>query len=126
MSLSSGKRIHCYKWEILLVGKDVINRVHALALEEGQTQIDTNFKYEQTTDSEVFDEEENEEEIEDIDELLHGDGITQSTILHVDRDDKIEDIEYEDNRIDIEDGQSLIEEDAGVAVPEDEVEVVLP
>ena len=46
MSLSSGKRIHCYKWEILLVGKDVINRVHALALEEGQTQIDTNFKYE--------------------------------------------------------------------------------
>ena len=109
MSLSSGKQIHCYKWQILIVGKDVINRVHELALEEGQTQIDANFKYEQTTDSEVFDEEENEEEIEDIDELLHGDGITQSTILHVDRDDKIEDIEYEDNIIDSKDGQSLIE-----------------
>ena len=71
MSLSSGKRIHCYKWEVLLVGEDVDNRVHELALKEGQPKIDTHFKYEWTADNEMFDEEDNEEETEDIDELLH-------------------------------------------------------
>jgi len=72
--------------------------------------------------------EDNEEETEDIDELLHQDATTQPTILNIDEDDESGSVDYEDEENDSENRQAFledeIEEDAGVVVTEDEVEVV--
>ena len=43
MSLAPGHKLHCYQWDVLPVGEDVINRVHDLAVLEGQPKIDSNF-----------------------------------------------------------------------------------
>ena len=101
------------------MGGDVINRVHELALKEGQPKINTNFKYQWTADNEIFDEEDNEEEIKDIDELLHQITATQPTI---DEYDERESIEHEYNEIDSEDRQLLTEDEEGVVFPDNKVE----
>ena len=46
MSLATGRELHCYQWDTLPVGEDVINRVHTLAIEDDQPKIDANFMYE--------------------------------------------------------------------------------
>ena len=130
MPLSSENRTHCYKWEVLPVDEDVINRVHELALKEGQPKIDTHFKYEWTADNEMFDEGDNEEETEDIDGLLHQNTATQPTILNMDEDDVCESVEHEDEEINSEDRKLFTEDEECVLFPEDEMEedvgVVVP
>ena len=124
------KSKHCYKWEVLPVGEDIINRVHELALKEGHPKIDTNFKYEWTADNEMFDEGDNEEETEDIDGLLHQNTATQPTILNMDEDDVCESVEHEDEEINSEDRKLFTEDEECVLFPEDEMEedvgVVVP
>ena len=44
MSLATGRELHCYQWDILPVGEDVINRVHALTLTECEPKILKKFK----------------------------------------------------------------------------------
>ena len=46
MSLLTGKRIHRYQWDITPITTDIINRVDALARDEGQPIVVDNFKYE--------------------------------------------------------------------------------
>ena len=44
MSLATGKEIHGYTWDVLPVADEVIERVHEIALGEGQPLITNNFK----------------------------------------------------------------------------------
>ena len=44
--LSSGRRIHCFVWNVLPVSADVIGRMHELAMIENQRKMSSNFKYE--------------------------------------------------------------------------------
>ena len=45
MSLTTGKPIHRYQWDVLPISEDVIQRVKELALAEGQPLVASNFKY---------------------------------------------------------------------------------
>ena len=46
MLLATGKDIHRNGWTELPMGDDVLQRVHHIALKEGQINIDSNFTYE--------------------------------------------------------------------------------
>jgi len=52
MSLDTGKRIHRYSWDVIPLSRDVINRVNAIDLSEGQSLVATNFKYQWDPDRE--------------------------------------------------------------------------
>ena len=70
MSLSTGKKIHGRTWDVLLIGEDIINRVHAIARDENQPMIADNFVFEWRLEGEEIMEQENENDEEDVSELL--------------------------------------------------------
>lgn len=70
MSLSTGKKIHGRTWDVLLIGEDIINRVHAIARDENQPMIADNFVFEWRLEGEEIMEQENENDEEDVNELL--------------------------------------------------------
>ena len=75
MSLFTVKKIHGRTWDVLPIGEEVINRVHAIARDENQPLIADNFVYEWKLEGEeiVEQENENENDEEDVSELLISD-----------------------------------------------------
>ena len=69
ISLASGKRIHGRTWDEIPISEDMIDRVHAIAKEEGQPLISDNFVFELQLDGEEmlgYDEDNIEEKVEEL------------------------------------------------------------
>ena len=61
MSLVTGEGIHKYEWKVINVAQETINRVHALAKQQGMLRVNGNFTYKSTVGVEiVYDEKEGE------------------------------------------------------------------
>ena len=70
MLIATGDRIHRYQWDIIPIGEDTIEIVHALARQHGIPQVDGNFVYE-VEQGQMMEDDDDEEE-ENIVEIIKG------------------------------------------------------
>ena len=106
MSLATGKSIHGYKWTVLPLGDEVINRVNQMAEDEGQPLVTENFLYEWSLGDEMTYEEEEESVNEEVGDLLQTDRI-DVPLLEID-----DDSESDDSDSDYDKPPQMIEEES--------------
>ena len=107
MSLERGKRIHRYQWDTLPISKDVLDRVDAIAVHEGQSLVAKSFKFQWNPDGEEIDGKEISED-DDVSLSLH-EAPQSSRLLVI--DEETETREQSDDDIDVEEEMRIEDDD---------------
>ena len=107
MSLERGKRIHRYQWDTLPISKDVLDRVDAIAVHEGQSLVAKSFKFQWNPDGEEIDGKEISED-DDVSLSLH-EAPQSSRLLVI--DEETETREQSNDDIDVEEEMRIEDDD---------------